>query len=171
MESNLESFVMRQFSVGDWRDYKNIRLRALKQSGHLYLTRYDEAKDRSDDFWRAQLMSEGLAVFGLYRGRELIGLTGICRWYGDESGRTACLVMSFIDAAYRGRGLSSLLYEARLSWLMNNGSFDRVRVSHRRGNEASRCANRRYGFKKIKEQVINWPDGQDDVEVSYELKL
>jgi len=54
--------------------------------------------------------------------------------------------MSFIAPAYRGRGLSRLLYDARLAWIKARPRFKRVILSHAVSNEASRRAHRRYGF-------------------------
>ena len=79
--------------------------------------------------------------------------------------------MSFIDKAYRGKGYSKLLYEARIAWIKEQNCFDQIRVSHRAGNETSRAANQSFGFKLKDKEMIEWPDGQKDFEYNYELDL
>jgi RimJ/RimL family protein N-acetyltransferase len=110
-------------------------------------------------------------TFGLFDGDRLVGITGVITKREDPSGRTAMLVMSFIVPAYRGRGLSRLFYDARLEWIARHGTFDRVVVSHRRSNEASRRANQHFGFILKETASRTWPDGTVEDELSYELVL
>jgi RimJ/RimL family protein N-acetyltransferase len=79
--------------------------------------------------------------------------------------------MSFIIPEYRGRGLSQLLYEARLNWIRARSQFRRVVVYHRESNESSRRANQRFGFSVLQRASRKWPDGATEDEVLYELKI
>jgi RimJ/RimL family protein N-acetyltransferase len=134
---------------------------------------YADEVTRSEDEWRALVRNDDdrLRVFGLFAGDELIGLTGVFTDRNDPSGQTAVLGMSYIAPPYRGRGLSRLFYEARLAWARANTKFRKVRVSHRRSNEASGRANRRYGFVQLGVVERVWPDGSNDDEIHYELDL
>ena len=71
---------------------------------------------------------------------------------------------------YRGRGLSKLIYEARLDWARIN-DYERVIVAHRNGNDASRAANQAFGFKLYESEKIEWFDGTKDLDCRYELFL
>ena len=55
-------------------------------------------------------------MFGLFDGDCLIGITAAFALAEDPAAQTAIFGMSFILPEYRGRGLSRLLYEARLEW-------------------------------------------------------
>ena len=90
---------------------------------------------------------------------------------GDPSGETAILAMSFIEAEYRGKGLSRLMYQARLDWVRAQSQFKRVVVSHRESNEASRRANQAFDFQYVGRESRTWPDGVAEVEVHYELHI
>ncbi len=79
--------------------------------------------------------------------------------------------MSYLLPEYRGRGLSRLFYEARLRWIVEQERFERVVVSHRRSNEPSKRANERFGFVMTGTARTTWPDGTDDDELLYELRL
>ena len=42
-----------------WRDYKSLRLRALKEEPFAFGTSYEEEKNKVDKFWIAQRVSYG----------------------------------------------------------------------------------------------------------------
>ena len=77
--------------------------------------------------------------------------------------------MSYIDSEYRGKGLSALLYQARINWARTLG-FERITVGHREGNEASKAANQKFGFVFLEKEEIDFPDGRA-FDYRYELKL
>ena len=72
---------------------------------------------------------------------------------------------------HRGKGLSRLLYEARLSWAAQRPQLKRLRIGHRETNHSSMAANQRYGFKFVWRESLSWPDGSMDDVLYYELTL
>ncbi len=120
-----------------------------------------------DDEWRRRIAGAGCVIFGLFAGDDLIGITGVVTDRDDPTGKTAVLVMSYIRPAYRGRGLTAQLYEARLNWIASQPQFTRTIVSHRASNEASARAIRRHGFTVIDRMPRTWPDGTTEDEVRY----
>lgn len=162
---------IKQLLEHDWQFAKSIRLLALQQNPDVFLSSYDEESQYEDSVWKNQLKITDGATFGLFDDNQIIGITGVFTWRGDASGKTAILSMSFIDSAYRGKGYSRLLYDARIAWAKQQDSFDKLRVSHREGNEASRMANQSFGFELKKQEMIDWPDGTRGFEYNYELKI
>jgi len=112
-----------------------------------------------------------IKIFGLFDGERLVGITGAFAWPDDHSGGTATLVMSYIVPAYRGRGLSRLLYAAALDWTRRHPQFGRVIVAMRASNAASRRACERHGFAPVRTATRTWPDGANEDEIIYELQL
>jgi RimJ/RimL family protein N-acetyltransferase len=162
---------IRQLHTEDWQLYRSIRLIALTQNPDVFSSNYEKEANYTPERWQDNLRSPSGAVFGLFDGRHIIGVTGIFTWRGDDTGRTAILDMSFIDAAYRGQGHSKLFYGSRINWAKENGSFKTIRVSHRERNEASRKANQAFGFEYKTKEMTDWPDGTRDFEHIYELDL
>ena len=162
---------IKQLFEEDWQSVKFIRLASLQQSAGVFLSSYDMEVKTDEETWRSQLRIKNGAIFGLFDNKKVIGLTGVFTWRGDETGKTAILAMSFIDKDYRGKGYAKLFYDARIAWARQQGCFDKIRVSHRAGNEASRAANQAFGFKYIGKEMIDWTDGTKDFEYNYELKL
>jgi RimJ/RimL family protein N-acetyltransferase len=162
--------IVRRLWPADWRANREIRLEALADSPGAYFTSAAEAAARSDAQWQAMVADPDMAVFGLFEAEQLVGLTAIYIDKDDPAGRTAGLAMSYIRPAWRARGLTRLLYEARLDWARERG-LARVRVSHRDGNEPSRRAILAHGFRRVGATPHRWPDGATADNVSYELLL
>jgi GNAT superfamily N-acetyltransferase len=108
--------ITRRLGPADWRPNREIRLEALAGSPGAYFTSSAEAAARSDMQWQAMVADPDTAVFGLFDAEPLIGLTAIYIDKEDPTGRTAGLAMSYIRPAWRDRGLTKHLYEARLDW-------------------------------------------------------
>ncbi len=162
--------IVRRLAAADWEANREIRLEALADSPGNYFTSRAEAARRTDDEWRAMLADPDMAVFGLFDGDALAGLTAIYVDGADPERRTAGLAMSYIRPAWRGRGLTALLYAARLGWARERG-MARVHVSHRASNAPSRRAIERHGFVRIGADPYDWPDGVTEDNVRYELLL
>lgn len=165
------SLEIRELGPEDWRLFRDFRLEALRAAPGVFSTSFDEARARADATWAATLSDPDNAVFGVFDVDRMIALTSVFTSRDDPERRTALLAMSFIDPAYRGRGLSGMLYDARLDWVRRRPGFRRVVVSHRRSNTASMRANQRYGFRLIDESPRVWPDGETEDELIYELLI
>jgi RimJ/RimL family protein N-acetyltransferase len=162
---------VRALAVAEWNVFRNLRLMALKDAPGVFATSYGEAEKRAPETWQSLVSGPANQIFGLFDGEHLVGITGVFAWPDDASGETATLVMSYIVPAYRGRGLSGLLYTAALKWTRAHPQFKRVIVAMRASNAASRRACERHGFAPLRTATRTWPDGASEDEVVYELRL
>lgn len=162
---------IRPLEPSDWQTFKTIRLKALKAHPDVYLDSYQAAIIRPDSEWQEILDGKGKSIFGLFDGEKIIGLTAVFTWREDPSGQTGVMAMSFIEPEYRGRGLSKLLYEARIRWALDYQPFRKLVVSRREGNEPSKRAMIAHGFTFVDVARITWPDGLEDNEHKYMLDL
>lgn len=165
-----DTISIRRLGVDDWQAFKDMRLEALQTNQNVFLGRYEKESAEPDSFWQDTLINRDKgAVFGLYDGQTMIGLTGVFR-YRDSPEDTAILAMSFIRPEYRRRGLSTHLYEARIDWAKSQNGIQKIIVSHRGGNEASRAANQKFGFVYTGQNEENYPDGKS-MQQHYQLDL
>lgn len=162
---------IRPLTESDWEALREIRLRALRTEPGVFFRAYAEEVDKTDDEWKEWARGGDGRMFGLFASGRLVGITGAVPWREDPSGATAVLVASYIAPEYRGLGLTSLFYDARLSWIRSQPRFKRIIVSHRRTNEPSGRAIRRNGFTHAGTVSRTWPDGTVDDEVCYEMNL
>ena len=162
--------IVRRLTSDDWIPNREIRLEALAEFPGNYFTSLAEAEARTETDWRAMLTDPKMAIFGLYDGDQLAGLTAIYIADEDPTGKTAGFAMSYIRPAWRGQGHAATLHKARLDWARANG-MTRVIVSHRASNTPSARAIARSGFTRTGAVPYRWPDGVEEDNVEYELRL
>jgi RimJ/RimL family protein N-acetyltransferase len=167
----MSDIVIRALQPSEWETLREFRLESLKAAPGVFSISYEAVAAQSPEDWKALAKGPDHQVFGLFDEDRIIGMTGVFRYGEDATGQTAQLVMSFILPQYRGRGLSSMFYDARLAWIRAQPQFRRVLVSHRKSNETSRRANQRHGFVQTKTAPHTWPDGETEDEVFYELEI
>ena len=162
---------VRALEADDWELFRERRLEALRAEPGVFASSFERESGLSPEEWRDRVGGPRKRMFGLFDDDRLVGITGVITDPDDASGATALLVASFIVPAYRGRGLSARLYEARLDWIARQPGFTRAVVSHRASNEPSRRAAARFGFTEIARAERLWPDGSLEGEVVLELPL
>jgi RimJ/RimL family protein N-acetyltransferase len=167
----MDGLTVRALAVSEWDLFREFRLTALKQAPGVFATSHADAAQRTPETWQSLVSGPTNQIFGLFDGERLVGIIGAFAWPDDRSGETATLVMSYILPAYRGRGLSRLLYAAALDWTRAHPRFKRVIVAMRASNAASRHACEPHGFAPAQRASRTWPDGASEDEVIYELRL
>lgn len=161
----------RALNEDEWQAYRALRLEALSLHEGVYGGSLSFEAARSDDYWQEMFRQCHQKFFGLFDDNRMVGIAAVFRNREDKSGRTALLAAGYIQKDYQGRGLSSLLYEARIKWIVESDLYDKISVGHKQGNEASRRANQRFGFQKIKEEEVTWGDGSIAIKHDYELRI
>lgn len=153
----------------DWQELREFRLAALRASPGVYYGKLADEEKLSPQEWRDRIAApDHHQVFGLFEAEKLVGITAVFTDRDDLSGQTAHFAFSFILPSHRGRGLSRMLYEARLAWVRARPKFRRILVGHRSSNEPSRRAMLAQGFVRIGQEPRVWPDGITEDDVHYE---
>lgn len=163
-----DNISIRRFDADDWETFKRIRLEAVKAHSDAFLINYDDSLKLEDSYW-IDIVSNHYkgAVFGLYDGDEVIGLTGAFR-HRDSPENTAIFGMTYIRDTYRGKGLSKKLYDTSLAWAAAQDGIRRFVISHREGNEESKASILRAGFNPLSSEEKTYGDGTISISYSYE---
>lgn len=146
-----------------------MRLEALKKEPGNFGNSYDMEAAFPEETWIARLTNPVGACFGLYHGNTLIGITAIVVTDKDKP-QEAYLTQSYIRKEHRGKGLSQLLYNARINWAKQHDIKGLV-IGHRETNIASKKANQHFGFVYSHSEPRNWPDGATENMLHYRLDL
>lgn len=162
---------IRQLSEDDWQIFSEIRLLALKTDPQVFGSNYELESKFTETDWRSRLQSKDSAIFMLFDGETPIAMTGVSVFREDPSGQTAIFWGSWLAPEYRLKGLSNLMYEKRIEWAKAQPTINRIIVSHRASNTASKFANQKHGFVFTRTHEKIWVDGKTEDEVCYELKL
>lgn len=166
--STYANYSIRQFAAEDVAAYKRIRLEALATEPGMFGNSHAMEAAMPHEDWVNRIVHPGHARFGLYFNDELIGLTAII--IDAENPAEAYMTQSYIRKEHRGKGLSTLLYDARIAWAKAKG-VELLTISHRWSNLASKAANQRYGFVYHHTDSRTWPDGVTEDNVHYTLSI
>ncbi|OJW81377.1 MAG: hypothetical protein BGO69_13855 [Bacteroidetes bacterium 46-16] len=163
------SYDIRPFTTAEAGLYKAMRLEALELEAGMFGSNLAHELAFSDEQWLSRITNPDAGCFGLFHGDELIGITGIVI-DNKERPEDAQMTQSYIRKAYRGKGLSRMLYDIRLQWAREHG-IKRLLIGHRASNHASKAANQHYGFTYIHSETRTWGDGETMDNLYYELWL
>ncbi len=166
--STYANYSIRQFAAEDVAAYKRIRLEALATEPGMFGNSHAMEAAMPHQDWVNRIVHPEHARFGLYCNDELIGLTAII--INAENPAEAYMTQSYIRKAHRGKGLSAMLYDARIVWAKAKG-VKLLTISHRKSNLASKAANQHYGFVYHHTESRTWPDGVTEDNIHYTLHI
>lgn len=161
---------MRRLRPDEWADFRRTRLAALAADPGAFVRTADEELARPVSHWSEMLESDDGAVFGLFDGSTLVGMTAVYIDRSIPARDTAALAMTWLHPDYRGNRLSHEIFERRIAWARGK-PVARIAVSHREGNEPSRRAIVAHGFRPIGRVLQRWPDGVEVARIDYELPI
>lgn len=162
---------LKQLSEADWEIFRDIRLKALKHDPGVFGANFANSSKKTAEEWQEILRNPNTAVFGVYDNAQIIGLTAISIDKDDPTQTQALLWASWLEPEYRGKGISSPMYQARLDWAQKHPTCKKITVSHRASNLASKHANQKNGFVFTHVEERRWPDGTIEEDHCYELNL
>lgn len=162
---------IRQITENDWREFSQIRLKALQTDPKVFGSSYEIESRFTEADWRSRLREKDNAIFLIYADETPIGITGVSINWNDPTRKTALLWGSWLAPHGRGQGLSELMYKTRIGWAKEQPTVEKIIVSHRASNVASKYANQKHGFVFTHKAEKVWTDGATEDEIFYELKI
>ena len=162
---------IRQLTENDWREFSQVRLKALETDPQVFGSNYESESKFTEADWRSRLQSKDSAVFMLFANEKPIGITGVSLWREDRAGKTAIFWGSWLEPDFRRKGLSKIMYRARFDWVKGRPAIEKIIISHRASNAASKFANQKHEFIFTHAHEKIWADGATENEVYYELKI
>jgi RimJ/RimL family protein N-acetyltransferase len=171
MLKNGNVYTISQLTENEWRQFSQIRLKALRTDPLVFGSNYQKESLYSEDEWRNLLRGENSAIFMIYENGKPVGITGIAVDRNDPTYKTAIMWGSWLKPEVRRKGLSEMMYEARINWAKEHSMVEKIVVSHRAANLSSKAANQKHGFSFKRTVPKVWMDGVTEEEVFYELKI
>ena len=155
----------------DWQNVRELCFESCTEPP-FYLTGNENWPNYVQDDWVDYSVGPGLAMFLLFDTSTTppypIGKARISTANGDST--TAVADGIYIRAAYRGRGLSKLLWEARIRWA-HLYEFRRITTIHRLSNVRSMRSILTQGFIETERIPAESISGAIEPEIVYELWL
>ena len=121
--------IVRSVTASDWRAYRALRLRALRESRDAFASTYEHESARGDDEWQARVSAmassgSAQAFFGLQLN-EVCGLVW-CKSLATEADVVELFQM-WVAPDARGCGVGRALLERAITWASDRGA-QRVRL-------------------------------------------
>jgi GNAT superfamily N-acetyltransferase len=136
---------VRRVRPEDWQALRDVRLRALEESPAAFATRFDEARQRPDEWWiewAARSADDGRqAMFLAWEETAPLGIAGAF----IEDGRPWLIAM-WTDPAARGRGVGRALVEATAAFARAAGARE-LFLQVLEGNDAAHTLYLSCGFE------------------------
>lgn len=141
--------VIRRFNASEWKLYREIRLRALKESPDAFGSTFEEASEYADADWIRRLeaaTTEQDYPMAATSGDRVVGLA----WARIESAHpeVAHLYQMWVAPECRGKGLGRALVESGIQWARDRRST-RMVLEVTCGDRPARRLYERLGFRPV----------------------
>jgi ribosomal protein S18 acetylase RimI-like enzyme len=163
---------VRRIRTGEWRQYRELRLEALKDAPLAFEERYSESVEQADEFWQGRVARGASGV-----GSSLFVAVDAGRFVAKAS----CFVESevtehvstqivgvYVTPRHRGNGVAEALLTATIRWAREEPRADRIRLFVMQENERATAFYRRIGFHDTGVAVAYPPDpAYSELEMEY----
>jgi ribosomal protein S18 acetylase RimI-like enzyme len=131
-----------------WRDYRSLRLAALRSDPDAFSSTHVETERFPDDYWRRRLADPDVVFRFAERDGRLVGMAGaLC----DQN--PATIVSVYVAREERGAGLGKRLLAALLAAIAARVHLDDVRLWVSETQPAAIALYRALGFQPIDREI------------------
>lgn len=136
-----------------WKDYKTLRLEALKTEPDAYTYVHAEESKKTNDYWqdrfRQYVNGETGIMFGAFVDGMVVGMMG-ATWKSKKRLRhIATLAMVYVSPEYRKHGVASCLMERVLQCLQNDHGIIKVMLRVTARKKPAVTFYTRSGFREV----------------------
>jgi len=139
--------------------FRELRLRALKDSPEAFMSSYESALSRSPASWREQVELSSMGsmrttLLAFDAGRAV----GIVAAYQIESSPSVAEILQvWVDPNYRGRGIALTLFQDVIAWATSNGYLKLIATIHKENAEVVEFYER-LGFDLNERETAQAPE-------------
>lgn len=137
--------------IDQWKEYRELRLRALKEDPEAFSSAYADSLNQPEEFWKGRLADAAQAQRSwLLFARQSERLTGmIGAFLEDDSQDTATIVSVYVVREARGQGISSRLMQEILQVLSSVPALKKAQLRVNITQLPAIQLYRRFGFREI----------------------
>jgi len=153
---------VRRIRAGEWRQYRELRLEALKEAPLAFEEQYSESATRPDQFWQGRVERGAAgAQAGMFvaaqAGRFIAKAT--CFVEPEVADHVSAQIVGvYVTPRSRSRGVAEELMTAVIRWARAEPRADRIRLFIMETNERAAAFYRRIGFAATGVTVAYPPD-------------
>ncbi|SRR5258706_3395754 len=154
----------------DWLQYKELRLKALKEEPQAFVSTYEENLKHPDEFWQKRLeealIGQSQCLLFAKVKNNLVGMVG--GFVGDGKDNAEVIAV-FVIKEFRGQGISKILMNELIKTMKHNNVIRRLLVGVNPEQAAALNLYISLGFKIIKKEKMILGDGKEHD--SYEMEM
>jgi ribosomal protein S18 acetylase RimI-like enzyme len=143
-------FEVRRIRASEWRQYRRLRLEALKDSPLAFVEQYEESSERPDEFWRDRVeggaSGDASSTFVAVHAGRFIGKATCLVEAEITEYVSAHIVGVYVTPEWRGQGVAEELVTAAIRWAREAPRADRIRLYVMETNDRAVAFYRRIGF-------------------------
>jgi GNAT superfamily N-acetyltransferase len=140
------SVIIRRAEIDDWRECRDIRLRALREEPQAYESTFEDERYLSDQQWRERLA--GGSTFLAVDHEIAVGMAVAV----PQDDSDMLIVAMYVVPDARGHGIAARLIDEIARMSAGRGA-SRLVLDVADGNLAAERSYRRYGFAPIGQRV------------------
>lgn len=162
-----------KLTPSQWQEYKNLRLRALKDDPDAFGITYEEAVKKSDQEWREPLelaeQGNGKWMFFAKLNGQLVGMISGTAMVKVKDG--VKVREMFVVEEARGKGIAKKLLEALINELLENSDKRTLQLGVFTTQEAAINLYKKMGFNVLEQITEHFPSGLSHESLIMEKKL
>ncbi|HMT98115.1 MAG TPA: GNAT family N-acetyltransferase [Amaricoccus sp.] len=136
---------IRQLNADDVDAFRAIRLEALRLEPAAYASKPEDWASLPDEEWRERLQ---VPVFVAFSSGEPVGIMGLLRQQPSKMKHRSTLVMVYLRASERGKGLARRLLDAVVDFAARNG-ISQIELTVNSRNDRAIRFYERSDFRRI----------------------
>jgi ribosomal protein S18 acetylase RimI-like enzyme len=162
---------VRRIGADEWRQYRQLRLEALRDSPLAFVEQYEESLTRPDEFWQDRInrsaVGDVVSTFVAVHAGAFVGKT-TCLIEADVPDHvSAHIVGVYVTPRLRGHGVAEALFAAAIRWAEQEVRADRIRLFVLESNDRAAAFYRRIGFAAT---GATMPYPPDPIYTEYEME-
>lgn len=156
-----DRYQVRRIRAEDWRQSREIRLEALKDTPIGFGERYEDAYAMPEQRWRdhatTSAESDHTALFvATDETGRFVGTAGVFTKADAPRDRKVMIIYGvYVTPDHRGtsRGVASLLFDAVIRWAREVGGAQELTLAVHEENDRAHAFYRRYGFVDTDDRI------------------
>jgi ribosomal protein S18 acetylase RimI-like enzyme len=174
MQKETSKIKIVELPVSDWREFKKIRLGALKKEPQAFGSSYAKEAAYPDTKWQERLRDgeskKGIYLFAKLEGR-IIGMVMGGRTDEDKKEHLAHIWGTYVDSKAREKGIGKELMQRVIEELGKDTDVQRIRVEVNPEKKPAVKLYESLGFKRIGIMTTKIGDGLERQELEMEKSL
>ncbi|EKD46701.1 MAG: Acetyltransferase [uncultured bacterium] len=136
-----------KLDASQWREYKELRLEALREDAEAFGMSYAEALSLLDEEWQDEFENRKGFILVASEDSKLLAMIGAYQEEGEKMKHIAYVWGVYVRKEHRGKGIGKMLMESLLEELAKNKELEKVDLNVNTSQLSAVRLYEKLGFK------------------------